>query len=228
VAYDLAVAKLDQLQKGPTEADLNGLKAQIASLQLAIESAKTAIPSAEAAVGAAQASLEAKQQGATDFDVKDTQYKVQKAQNDLETAMAKLDLKRTNLGLNRTASDFDVQSAQKEVEKQELELQRLQSNLDDARIIAPFDGKITKVNGKPGDNVTAFNPVISISSPAQMLVQAQINEADMPKLAVGEKTLITLDAFPGQVLNGTVRDLPSSVVTQQGVVADKNTKIVVD
>ena len=84
------------------------------------------------------------------------------------------------------------------------------------------------MNGKPGDNVQAFNPVISISSPAQLLVQAQINESDMPKLAVGQRALITLDAFPGQTLNGTVRDLPSSVVTQQGVVADKNTKIVVD
>src|SRR4029450_5406538 len=94
VAYDLAVAKLDQLQKGPTEADLNGLKAQIASLELAIESAKTAIPSAEAAVGAAQASLQAKQQGATDFDVKDAQYKVQKAQNDLETAVATIHRKQ--------------------------------------------------------------------------------------------------------------------------------------
>ena len=155
-------------------------------------------------------------------------FKVEKAQNDLDTAMAKLDIKRSNLGLNRTATDFDVQSAEKEVQKQQLELERLDSNLNDARIIAPFDGKITKVNGKPGDNVQAFNPVISISSPAQLLVQAQINESDMPKLAVGQRALITLDAFPGQTLNGTVRDLPSSVVTQQGVVADKNTKIVVD
>jgi RND family efflux transporter MFP subunit len=179
-------------------------------------------------VGAAQASLEAKRQGATQFDVRDAEYKVEKAQNDLDTAMAKLDIKRSNLGLNRTATDFDVQSAEKEVQKQQLELERLESNLNDARIIAPFDGKITKVNGKPGDNVQAFNPVISISSPAQLLVQAQINESDMPKLAVGQRALITLDAFPGQTLNGTVRDLPSSVVTQQGVVADKNTKIVVD
>ncbi|HEX2515028.1 MAG TPA: HlyD family efflux transporter periplasmic adaptor subunit [Chloroflexota bacterium] len=228
VALDLAVAKLELLQKGPSEAELSGLRAQIASLELAIESARTAIPSAEASVGAAQASLEAKRQGATRFDVRDAEYKVEKAQNDLDTAMAKLDIKRSNLGLNRTATDFDVQSAEKEVQKQELELQRLESNLNDARIIAPFDGKITKVNGKPGDNVQAFNPVISISSPAQLMVQAQINESDMPKLAVGQRALITLDAFPGQVINGTVRDLPSSVVTQQGVVADKNTKIVVD
>jgi RND family efflux transporter MFP subunit len=228
VAYDLAVAKLEQLQKGPTEADLNALQAQIASLELAVESARTAIPSAEAAVGAAQSSLDAKRGGATEFDVRDAQFKVDKAQNDLETAMAKLDVKRANLGLAQTATGFDVQSAEKEVDKQRLELERLESNLNDARIIAPFDGKITKVNGKPGDNVTAFNPVISISSPAAMLVQAQINEADMPKLAVGQRALITIDAFPGQTLNGTVRDLPSSVVTQQGVVADKNTKIVVD
>ncbi len=228
VALDLAQAKLEQLQRGPTEADTSALRAQIASLQLAIESARTAIPSAEAAVTAAQASLEAKRQGATEFDLRDAQLKVEKAQNEVETARAKLDVKRGTLGLNRTATGFDVQSAEKEVEKQALELQRLESNYNDARIIAPFDGKVTKVNGKPGDNVQAFTPVISLSSPAQLLVQAQINEADMPKLAVGQRALITLDAFPGQVLNGTVRDLPSSVVTQQGVVADKNTKIVVD
>jgi HlyD family secretion protein len=228
VAFDLATAKLELLKKGPSEADLATARAQIASIELAIETARTAVPSADAAVAAAQASLDAKRQGATDFDVKDAQFKVDKARNELDTAAAKLDVKRANLGLTRTATQFDVQSAEKEVEKQELELQRLEANLNDARIIAPFAGKITKVNGKPGDNVQAFNPVISISSPAQLLVQAQVNEADMPKLAVGERALITLDAFPGQLINGTVRDLPSSVVTQQGVVADKNTKIVVD
>ncbi|MDQ3700687.1 MAG: HlyD family efflux transporter periplasmic adaptor subunit [Chloroflexota bacterium] len=228
VALDLAQAKLEQLQRGPTEQDTSALRAQIGAVQLAIESARTAIPSAEAAVTAAQASLEAKRQGATEFDQRDAQYKVDKAQNDLDTARTKLDVKRANLGLNRTATGFDVQSAEKEVEKQQLELQRLEANFNDARIIAPFDGKVTKVNGKPGDNVQAFAPVISLSSPAQLLVQAQINEADMPKLAVGQRALITLDAFPGQTLNGTVRDLPSSVVTQQGVVADKNTKIVVE
>ena len=74
----------------------------------------------------------------------------------------------------------------------------------------------------------AFNPVISISSPTQLIVTAQVQEGDIPKLAVGEKALITLDAFPGQILNGTVRDLPSSIVTQQGVVADKTTKMTVN
>jgi multidrug efflux pump subunit AcrA (membrane-fusion protein) len=50
----------------------------------------------------------------------------------------------------------------------------------------------------------------------------------MAKLAVGQKALIALDVFPGTVMNATVRDLPSTIVTQQGVVADKSTKLVVE
>jgi HlyD family secretion protein len=228
VAYDLAQGKLALLQKGPTDQVLTDLKSQISSLQLAVESAKTVIPSAEAAAAAAQAALDAKRQGATDLDVQDAQNKVDKAQSDLDTARAKLDVKRTTLGQATSAAQYDVQTAEKEVQKQQLELQRLQANYDDARILAPYDGKITRVNGKPGDSVQAFTPVISIASPAQLLVQAQISESVMPKLAVGERALITLDASPTQVFNGTVRDLPSSVVTQQGVVADKNTTLTVD
>ncbi|HEX2034604.1 MAG TPA: efflux RND transporter periplasmic adaptor subunit [Chloroflexota bacterium] len=229
VQHDRAVATLEQLQKGATEAELATKRAEVAGLELAIESARVTIPSAEAALAAAQAGLESKRRGGTtDFDIRDAELKTQKAQNDLDRARAELNIKRANLDLGRAATQYDIQAAEKEVEKQQIELQRLEANLADARIVAPFDGKITKVNGKPGDNVQAFNPVVSISSPAQLLVQAQINEADMPKLATGQRALVTLDAFPGQVLNGTVRDLPSTVVTQQGVVADKNTKITVD
>ena len=228
VQLDLAVAKLDLLQRGPSDQDLASLRNQIASVLLAIDSARSAIPSAEAALTAADASYQAKLRGPTDFDVRDADNKVALAENSLDQARAKLDVTKATLTLNRTVAGFDVQSLQKDVERRQLDLGQLQAQYDDARIIAPYDGKITKVNGKPGDNVNAFNPVVSISSPAQLLVQAQVNEGDMPKLAVGERALITLDAFPGQILNGAVRDLPSSIVTQQGVVADKNTKLTVE
>jgi HlyD family secretion protein len=228
VAYDLAVAKLDALQRGPSEQELNQIKTEIGSLQLAVESARVAIPSSEAAMTAAQAKLESTLRGPSEFDFREQQSKVEKAQLDVEKARAQLEIERQKLGANRATTTYDVQALEKEVQKARLDLEQLEANFNDARIIAPFDGKITKVNGKSGDNVQAFNPVISISSPANLLVNAQINESDMPKLAVGQRALISLDAFPGQTLNGTVLTLPSSVVTQQGVVADKNTKIQVD
>ncbi|HET7770925.1 MAG TPA: efflux RND transporter periplasmic adaptor subunit [Chloroflexota bacterium] len=228
VAYDLALAKLEALQRGPTEQELNNLRTEINSLQLAVESARLAIPTSEAAVVAAQAKLESVLRGATEFELREQQSKVEKAQLDVEKARAQLDIERQKLTANRATTTFDLQGLEKEVQKAKLDLDQLESNYADARIIAQFDGKITKVNGKSGDNVQAFTPVISISSPANLLVNAQINEADMPKLAVGQRALISLDAFPGQTLNGTVQTLPSSVVTQQGVVADKNTRILVD
>ena len=228
VAYDLAVTKLETLQRGPTEQELNNLRTEINSLQLAVESARLAIPTSESAVVAAQAKLESVLRGATEFELREQQSKVEKAQLDVEKARAQLDIERQKLTANRATTTFDLQGLEKEVQKAKLDLDQLESNYADARIIAQFDGKITKVNGKSGDNVQAFTPVISISSPANLLVNAQINEADMPKLAVGQRALISLDAFPGQTLNGTVQTLPSSVVTQQGVVADKNTRILVD
>lgn len=228
VNYDVAVAKLAQLQQGPNEQEVASARATIESTKIAIESARTAIPSAEAALTAADANYQAKLAGPTEFDLKDAQNKVDLAQVALQQARSKLDVTRATYGVNRTSANYDVDLLVKQLEKAQLDVSQLEANLNDARIYAPFDGKITKVNGKPGDNVNAFNPVISISSPAQLLVQAQVQEADMPKLAVGQRALITLDVFPGQVLNGAVRDLPSSVVTQQGVVADKNTKITVD
>lgn len=228
VTYDLAVARWEHMQRGPTEQDLAPLRAQIAALELAVESARAAGPSAEASVVVAQAKRDAVLRGPSEFELREAAYKVDLAQNQLDTARAKLDVKRAALAATRSSGSYDVQALGKAVEKAQLDLAQFQANFDDARIVAPFDGKITKVNGKPGDSVQAFSPVVSISSPAQMLVRAEVTEADMPKLSVGQRALITLDAFPGQVLNGTVRDLPSSVVTQQGVVADKSTKIVVN
>jgi HlyD family secretion protein len=228
VAYDLSVAKLESLQRGPTEQELANLRTEINSLQLAVESARLAIPTSETAVTAAQVKLETVLKGATEFELRDQFSKVEKAQLDVEKARAQLEIEKQKLTANKATTTYDLQGLQKEVDKARLDLEQLEANYADARIVAPFDGKITKVNGKSGDNVQAFNPVISISSPANLLVNAQINESDMPKLAVGQRALISLDAFPGQTLNGTVLTLPSSVVTQQGVVADKNTKITVD
>jgi RND family efflux transporter MFP subunit len=228
LAVEVAQARLAQLEQGPSDQDLSPLMNQIDALSVAIESARVAVPSAQAAVRASQARLEAVKRGPTEFDLQDADNKIESATVALELARARLDLKRQTLDANRSVIGYDLQSLQLAVDRAKLDLDQLQSNLDDARIIAPYDGKIVKTNGKPGDNVNAFNPVISISSPAQLLVRSEVNESDMAKLAVGQKAMISLDVFPGTILNGIVRDLPSTVVTQQGVVADKSTKLTVE
>ena len=228
IALESAKLRLAQVVAGPTEQDLAPLQNQIDALVVAVDAAKVAVPSAQAAVQAAEARLEAVRRGPTEYDLKDADNRVEQATVAVELAKARLDAKRQALEASRTALSFDLKSLERTYERAKLDLDQLQSNYNDARIIAPYDGKIVKTNGKPGDNVNAFNPVVSISSPAQLLVRSEVNESDMAKLAVGQKALIALDVFPGTVMNATVRDLPSTIVTQQGVVADKSTKLVVE
>ena len=228
IALESAKLRLTQVQAGPTEQDLAPIQNQIDALTVAIDAAKVAVPSAEAALRAAEARLEAVRRGPTDFDLKDADNRVEQATIAVELAKARLESKRQSLESSRTTIAFDLKSLERAYERAKLDLDQLQANYDDARIIAPYDGKIVKTNGKPGDSVNAFNPVVSISSPAQLLVRSEVNESDMAKLAVGQKALIALDVFPGTILNATVRDLPSTIVTQQGVVADKSTKLVVE
>lgn len=228
IALENAKLRLAQVVAGPTEQDLAPLQNQIDALVVAIDAAKVAVPSAQAAVQATEARLEAVRRGPTEYDLKDADNRVEQATVAVELAKARLDAKRQTLESSRTALSFDLKSLERTYERAKLDLDQLVSNYNDARILAPYDGKIVKTNGKPGDNVSAFNPVVSISSPAQLLVRSEVNESDMAKLAVGQKALIALDVFPGTVMNATVRDLPSTIVTQQGVVADKSTKLVVD
>lgn len=228
ITLESAKVRLAQLMQGPTDQDLAPLQNQIEALLVAIESAKVAVPSAEASLQASLARLEAVKRGPSEFDLKDADNRIEAATVAVALAKARLEVKRQTLEASRSTITFDVKSLERAVERAKLDLDQLQANYDDAQILAPYDGKIVKTNGKPGDNVNAFNPVISISSPAQLLVRSEVNESDMAKLAVGQKALIALDVFPGTILNGLVRDLPSTVVTQQGVVADKSTKLTVE
>ncbi len=228
ITVESAKLRLAQLQAGPVDQDLAPLRNQIEALVVAVESATVAVPSARASLLAAEARLEVVRRGPNEFDLKDADNKVDQATVSVELAKTRLDAKRVTLESGRTANAFDVRSLERALERTRLDLDQLQANYDDARILAPYAGKIVKTTGKPGDNVNAFNPVVSISSPAQLLVRSEVNESDMAKLAVGQKAMVALDVFPGTVMNATVRDLPSTVVTQQGVVADKSTKLVVE
>ena len=70
---------------------------------------------------------------------------------------------KQKVGANQATLGFDLQGLEKEVGKAKLDLEQLEANYADARIVAPFDGKVTKVNGKSGDNMIdetgELNPV---------------------------------------------------------------------
>jgi RND family efflux transporter MFP subunit len=74
-----------------------------------------------------------------------------------------------------------------------------------ARITAPFAGIITRRYLDPGAVITASTSTLfTLMDLGTMKIIINVLEADIPSITTGEHALVTVDAFPGRVLNGTV------------------------
>ncbi len=58
-----------------------------------------------------------------------------------------------------------------------------------------------------GDLVTAGKVLFVLGNPARLWVEAEVDEEDIPRVAVGQKALIRADAFEGQALEGRVKEI---------------------
>jgi macrolide-specific efflux system membrane fusion protein len=96
-----------------------------------------------------------------------------------------------------------------EVESARLEMGRWEQVLAGSRLVAPFDGQVIAVAAKPGDQVNPFEPVVTIADPSRLIVEADIDDAGLARVAVGQPALLD---FPELGANGrgTVVELPAS------------------
>ena len=121
---------------------------------------------------------------------------------------------------------FDVQALQKSLEQARLDLDQLEGRDFESKLIAPFDGLITRVDIFPGDTIAAYRPVIFISDPSKLIISADIGEGDLHRLAVGQQVEIRMqDQFPDQLVLGKITLIPGQVRTQTGLIPDRSTKI---
>ncbi len=130
---------------------------------------------------------------------------------------------------DQTQAKFDELKSQYEAARQtlqaaELNLVVLQHNLEVAdagiaqardalshtTISSPINGVITRLEAEVGEMVimgTMNNPgtvIMEVADLATMLLVAQVDEADVGKLAVGQKATVHVQAFPDEEFKGVV------------------------
>jgi HlyD family secretion protein len=77
-------------------------------------------------------------------------------------------------------------------------------------ITSPIDGVITRINAEVGEVVifgTMNNPgtvILEVADLSTMLLVAQVDEADVGKLAVGQKAKVYVQTFPDEEFKGVV------------------------
>ena len=120
-----------------------------------------------------------------------------------------------------TQSDIDAQKAQ--VEQAQASVQSIQVNITKASLVAPVSGVITVQNAKAGEIAAPGAVQISLISDSGLEVDAQIAEADIGKVSVGDPASTTFDAFQGQTFSGKVTYIDPGETVIEGVPTYKTT-----
>ena len=110
-----------------------------------------------------------------------------------------------------------VRAAKTAYEAALAEVDGARAALDAASLRAPFDGIVLTILVQPNQQVQPSDSLFFLADLNDLRVQAQANEVDVPKLALGQTVRITFDAYPGERYSGRVLSLPPRGQSQGGV-----------
>ena len=114
-------------------------------------------------------------------------------------------------------SSLDIQSSELSIKQKENALQDAKDKLADYFIRAPFAGTLASVNIKKTDSISAGTIVATLVTKTQ-LAEISLNEVDVAKIKLGQKTTLTFDAVPELTISGVVADINTIGTVSQGVV----------
>lgn len=204
-------------------AALLNARADIASARSNIESSKANVIKARVSVDDTRRNLNRSLElfarnliSASERDSAQTAYDSAVAQ--LEAAQAQQKASEAQL----EAAQAKLESARAQIKQAEAELELAQVNLNHTRITAPVNGIVISRNVDVGQTVAASLQAPTLFTIAQDLTEMQVDtnvsEADIGRVAVGQETTFTVDAFPNLTFRGKVTDIRNAPVTVQNVV----------
>ena len=145
---------------------------------------------------------------------------LQTQSNALATAQASIDAAQADLDLKQAAArPADIAAAQASVLSAQGQLQTAQAAYDDTIVRAPADGTITSVDTKVGELATAQQEVFILQNVSDLYLEADINEADISRVALGQPVSVTFDALgPTQTFTAQVSEIDPAGTVISGVV----------
>lgn len=121
--------------------------------------------------------------------------------NTYEIELAEMSLDLAELRLAEVETGLDVTRTQ-------LSLQRLTDQLNDARIVAPFDGVILQMSLMEGRQIQGYAGVMMLADPSELEISADLQDSEMSELAEGMEVAAEFVNRPGEEYTGEIRRLP--------------------
>ena len=111
-----------------------------------------------------------------------------------------------------------LESARHGVEQARAGVDESEDRLAKTIFRAPIDGKVTRLQVEEGETViigTMNNPgslILTISDLGVVEVVVQVDETDVPELALGDSAEVSIDAFPGSTFTGRITEIGNSAI----------------
>jgi HlyD family secretion protein len=143
--------------------------------------------------------------------------------SDLASAQAQVAQAKATLALLQSrpnAEDVAVQQAA--VQEAAVALAQSQSQLDDAAITAPFAATVLEINARAGEWASPGAPAIVLAEIRPLILEVNVDEADVAQLAEGQAAYLTFDALrglDGAGVTGAVTRIAPSAINVGGAVA---------
>ena len=99
-----------------------------------------------------------------------------------------------------------IEQAEVQLELASINLELIRLELDNFKILAPFDGIVLASNFSEGETAGPGLVAISIMN-NEFIIKSDINEVDIPKITTGQQVQISIDAYPETIFSGEVTEI---------------------
>lgn len=136
------------------------------------------------------------------------------AEADARVTLAKAQLEDAQREWERLKDGADPE----DIAAAEARVAAVEASLNYRYLKAPFDGTVTEVNSKEGDQVSPGTASIRVDDLARMLVEVRIPEVDINRVVIGDEVRMSFDAIRDQEYLGKVTEIARvGTTTQSGV-----------
>lgn len=242
VPEDAVIARLDvteletqarsqELNYENTKADVDRVNTELEMLkdsnQTDLAQSQADLDFAKTEVDRAQTNLEKKKRLAADkliptSDIEDAEFQLKSKQLDVKKREMNLELKKREIESKEAQKQADIRNVSFRSRMAQMNYDEAVKKVDNAILRAPAGGLVVlsttwtsdgRRKIQTGDSLNPRQSVCEIPDLSSMEVKVGVGEADAPKIILGMRTRIRLEAVPNKTYTGSVKDI-SSLATE--------------
>ena len=227
----LAVNEGDRVEAGDflLQIDPEALQSMVDRSEAGLEAARSAQRQARVTVDTARVNLDIAQDNlqrqrdlwASQLTTRET---LERAENDVTLRESE-----------RLAREIEVATQEQRVRQELASLESVRYDLTKVTIVAPIDGIVTRRTIEEGETVvvgTMNNQgtvLMTIADLSVIEAEVEVDETDIPTVAVGQHASVSIDAIPDRTFAGRVTEIGNSPIQSSGMQGSQatNFKVVV-